>query len=737
MAYSTHRRISLVLAVGLAALASGCSTVRNERAYTTRAYQSTDIPRSQPDEDAEGQSGDEAADQRRARAQSTYSSIPRLAESAVEPDEADAGPPPTFSNQEIDAVVPPLELPMFVDVVFGKMLGAPYVTGQGVAAKTGIVQLRSSGTMPAETFLELVKIALADYGVRVSYEAGVFQIVEDIALQARRPRFIRSRARLDAPLTLRPIVQFVELNAISASDMTGILQQAFGVRSESLNFDADPQSNYIVLTGLPDDVNAALSIIYEMDELRYAGTQVQRYSPSHWNASELANEVERVLTAEGWQASAREDAPRPVLLLPIAYSNDLLIFSRSPQARSRVNLWLAELDRPVQRGDAPQLFVYNVKNLDARTLAETANAVLAGGRVRDPVSAIEAQTRAAQARAAALAGGGAAGPGGDEQGRGATGDFVVDPLGNRLIFSGTNSEYERVLPMLTQLDVAPPEVLIEVMIAQVTLTDSSQVGVDWTIRNLSDNNFNNPSGFGGVSDVASGLSGIVSRGGFGATGIAFGIFSPDATVNIDAFAENNQVNILSTPRIVARSGSSASVQVGADVPIITSQRAAPNQPGAGELIDTLQTVEYRSTGIILNIEPIVFSDDRIDMSLTQEVSSTSAPAAGAIPSPTINNTSVQTVLSLQDGATAVIGGLIQDQVTRNESGVPLFKDLPVIGNLFSTDSVSVDRTELVILITSYVLRDQGDRDAFVERFSRDIDETLARDNLVTLRPRHF
>jgi len=717
-------------------LVSGCSTTRTEREYKTRANQSNDIERTPATDVEDGlasgevkssASGQSASTSRKGRSRLTR--VPELADGTGEATEDSQVGPQRFAVTEIDTVVPPLELPMFIDVVFGEMLGVPFVTGPGVAGKTDIVQLRSSGIMPAETFLDLVRVALADYGVVISRQDGVYQIIEDSSLRSKRPRFIRSRARPTTPVPLRPIVQFVELSAVSARDMVSILRQAFGSRNDNLSFEAEPNSNYIVLSGLPEDVNAALSVIYEMDELRYAGTQVQAYSPSHWKVNELAIEIERILTAEGWQVSTKEDNPRSILILPIIYSNDLLIFSRSNEARGRVNYWLEQLDRPVISGGAPQLYIYNVKNTDARVLAETANQVLAGSSVRDPVSIVEAQARAAQAANA--------GPG-VQQGlnNGSGGDFVVDSVGNRLIFSGTSSEYERVLPMLTELDVPASEVLIEVMIAQVNLADSTQAGVDWTIRNLSDNNLRGAAG-SLLTDEGGTVSGLLSRGAFGPAGIAFGIFSPDVDVNVDAFAENSQITILSTPRLVARSGRSASVQVGANVPIITSQRAAPNQPGAGDLIDTLQTIEYRSTGIILNIEPIVFSDDRIDLTISQEVSSTSAPAAGAIPSPTINNTSVQTLLSLEDGSTAVIGGLIQDNVNRAESGVPFFKDLPVLGTLFSSDSVSVDRQELVILITAYVLRNQADRDAFVERYTKDIDATLAKDNLITLRPRFF
>jgi len=710
---------------------TGCATSRAERDYQTRSYQSKDVLRS-ASEDGDRPTkidvpGTDQEDGSEKRARSALTRVPSLADGIAASDGDGDQRALAFSKSEIEARGPPLELPMFIDVTFGEYLGVPYVTGPGVANKNDIVQLRSSGTIPAETFLNLVRVALADYGVRISLTDGVYQIVEDTALRDQRPRFIRSRTRPTTPVSLRPIVQFVELNAVSARDMASILRQAFGSRTDNLQFEADNESNYIVLSGLPEDVDAALSVIYEMDELQYAGTQVQKYAPSHWSVTDLSLEITRIMTAEGWQISAREDQPRPILVLPIAYSNDLLIFSRSREARARVNYWLLQLDRPIQSGGAPQVFVYNVKNLDASILAETANQVLAGGNVRDPVSGVRNQNRIAQANAQTGPNGGIGGA--------TTGDFVVDRLGNRLIFTGTSSEYERVLPMLTQLDVPPSEVLIEVMIAQVTLTDSTSFGVDWTIRNLVDSNAQRS--FNSFTDEGSELSGLISSGTFGPAGLAFGVLSPDVNVSIDALAENNQVNILSTPRLVARSGRSANVQVGTDVPIITTQRAAPNQTGAGDLLDTLQSIEYRSTGIILNIEPIVFSDDRIDLTINQEVSSTSAPSAGAIPSPTINNTSVSTLLSLQDGATAVIGGLIQDTVNRNESGVPLFKDLPYVGGLFSSDSVSVDRTELVILITAYVLRNQADRDAFVERFTRDIDETLSKDNLITLRPRYF
>ncbi len=618
---------------------------------------------------------------------------------------------PEFGVTTVDAVVPPLPLPNFIDLVFGQMLSTPYVTGPGVAANTDIVQLRSSGTMSARVFFDLVTTALKDYGVRVVPDEGVFQIVEDSALKSRIPRFVRSRARASTPSGLRPVVQFVELNAISAEDMSTILRQAFGSRNENLRMEPDRDSNYVILSGLPEEVNAALSIIFEMDELQYAGTQVQRYTPVYWSVRTLSRELSRILSAEGWQTSETETAPKPVLLLSVEYSNDLLIFSRTTKARARVNYWISQLDRPAKEGTSDQLFVYNVRNLDAVGLSNTVNQVLsaspsqAGGGYSGTAPVGANQTTGQQGA------GNGPGPGG----------LVVDPYGNRLIFSGSASEYERIQPLLESLDQPTPEVMIEVMIAQITLTDTIRNGVEWSVQRLGGDLL------GSVSSTGLGLGG---------GGLDFSIFPGNANVKLNAFAENKQVDILSTPRLVARSGSSAQVQVGTEVPILSSQRLPTGSFGGGSNLDVISSVEYRATGIILQIEPIVFSNNRIDLNITQEVSAT-LPSGGPVQSPSFSNTNVTTHLSLEDGSTAVIGGLIQDNVSRSERGIPFLKDIPFIGQAFSVHDTAIDRTELVLLITAYVLRGQDDKRFLAEKFSRDIDKTLNADNTVTLRPRKF
>jgi len=475
-------------------------------------------------------------------------------------------------------------------------------------------------------------------------------------------------------------------------------------------------TNYISITGLPADVNGALAIIDNLDELTYAGQQVKRYSPRYWQVLELATALERGLAVEGWQVTQDPNLRRGIYLYPVEYTNDLFVFTKNAEARERVDRWFEEFDRPISGGDTSEIFIYQVRNVDAEDLSVTANRALVG------------QSQAQALSEGALASTGAAG-------NLALGEiFTPDLNGNRIIFSGTAAEYDKYIRLLEALDTPVPEVLLELQIAEITLADGVNTGIEFSIDRSGGNGIfgASPNSNGNIIDT------IASGGlGLGSTGLNVGILEGDVDAQLNAFASNSRVKLLSTPIVVARSGSAAELQVGSDIPIITSQRADNAQNGGGAL-DVLQSIDYRSTGVILSIEPIVFSDDRIDLTISQEVSSTLDTANSGIASPTISNRAISTELSLEDGATAVLGGLIQENVVRTENGIPFLKDIPVVGQAFSADAYSIDRTELVVLIRAYVIRGQSDRAPFVNALRQRSDAVIT-DNgrLLTLRPKNF
>jgi general secretion pathway protein D len=315
-----------------------------------------------------------------------------------------------------------------------------------------------------------------------------------------------------------------------------------------------------------------------------------------------------------------------------------------------------------------------------------------------PPALTSALNNAAGSGGALLAGGGG----------GATfmnGRIIVDQGGNRILFTGQADEFTQLRGLLASLDTPAREVLVEVTIAEVTLTDETRLGLEW---------FFTHSGSNGTTS-----GGTLGNLGLSTGGLSLNFVGTDVRAAFNAFASNNKVNILSRPRLVARSGGEARIQVGTDVPIITSR--ANSSTTTGGSTDILQTIQYRQTGVILQIRPIVYGDDRVDLEISQEVSSQQANPNAAIGSPLILNRNITTQLSLAEGATAVLGGLIDDSYTKGNTGIPFLKDIPVLGSAFRADTLNGGKTELVMLVTPYILRDADEMNRWAGRYGGEMD----------------
>ncbi|MNH87471.1 Type II secretion system protein D precursor [compost metagenome] len=214
--------------------------------------------------------------------------------------------------------------------------------------------------------------------------------------------------------------------------------------------------------------------------------------------------------------------------------------------------------------------------------------------------------------------------------------------------------------------------------------------------------------------LSGGTEGIQIGGG----GLLMSFVGPEFRARLNAQASNNRVNILQRPQLVARSGGTARFQVGTDVPIITSQRATNTQIG-GDGTDILQSVQYRQTGVILDLQPVVYGD-RVDITISQEISEVGKSTNPAIASPPILNRSLTTQIAITDGWTGVLGGLISNNYTKINDGIPFLKDIPLVGSAFQNNSVTGARTELLILITPHVLRGDEDMADFADRYASDM-----------------
>ena len=218
--------------------------------------------------------------------------------------------------------------------------------------------------------------------------------------------------------------------------------------------------------------------------------------------------------------------------------------------------------------------------------------------------------------------------------------------------------------------------------------------------------------------ITAGLGGLaLNRAGFTFTWTGA---NPSRSVIVNALASNNRTTILSNPSVLARNGETATISVGQDVPIVTSQQstlnssAVPNNPGV------LQTIQYRNTGVLLKVTPIIHSGDVVDLDLSQEVSEAQTTLTGVNISPTFLTRKLETKLTLRNGATVLLGGLISNSGTSSDTGVPYAKDIPVLGQLFRKDKTNRTKRELIMLITPYIINDDGDARAVTDAFRRSL-----------------
>jgi general secretion pathway protein D len=640
-----------------------------------------------------------------------------------------------------------VSLPNFVNEVFSKALSLTVQIDQRVQTRTDVVTLRTGRPLPSEELFRMAETVLAGYGIGVAWDGSVLHIAPEDALMTQMPDMVRSRALPEMPVALRPIFQIIDLHQVSAADMTAWLTNAYG--SKVKVFPATKIAA-VMLFGLPENVRAAVEAVSALDQARLAGRQSLRVGLVYWTAAALANKLVDVLRAEGYDVSIAnansQNQVTTVMLIPVESTNTLIAFAADRKILSHIGQWITDLDQPGQVDPLRGIFVYMVQNTTAASLGQIVQAALGtqqtgGATTEVPLERTGTRARvqqassvgappgmpalpaAAAAPAAAPAApadtqGGAAPGGGQalELGAATSGPeppprLVIDQARNALVFIGTANAYQRVRPLLETLDRAPREALIEVTVAELTLDDSNDLGFVWTQLNH----------IGGKTQIVGTGPNVSPSGGggipIGSSGFNYVLLNNigDVRVILNAFAQNNHLSVLSTPRVLAKSGSEARIEVGTEVPIITSQGSTNTIQNAGTT-GILQSIDYRKTGVLLSVHPVIHSGNRVELNVSQEVSAALPNSTPGISSPLIQNRNISTDLSLSDGQTVMIGGMIAESRTADDVGVPYLKDIPGVGFFFRNQSLSRSRTELLVFITPYVISSDADSAAITEQF---------------------
>lgn len=284
------------------------------------------------------------------------------------------------------------------------------------------------------------------------------------------------------------------------------------------------------------------------------------------------------------------------------------------------------------------------------------------------------------------------------------GNIIADQSSNALIVKATPLQHQVIRALLSELDKVPKQVLIEMVVAEVSLGDSLQYGFEGLIKGFIDSKmFNISTSFGLIPNAAT------------LQGAKFAIFNNagDLRAILNFLSSKTSVKVLSAPHIIVRDNEEATIQVGAEVPILTQQLAV----STGGVPSIQNQIQYRTTGIILRVTPTVSTDNRVTLKIYQEVSdAVSNTITPQLTSPVITKRSASTTLITDGNQIALLGGIIQSRTTKDTSGVPLLSDIPGLGVLFKNHKESTSNTELIVLIKSSVINTPAENTTYKGEF---------------------
>jgi general secretion pathway protein D len=645
--------------------------------------------------------------------------------------------------------------------VLGDILGVNFVVSEKVK---GTVTLRTVRPVDKAGLMEIFDAVLRSEGAAMVVEGGLHKIVP--AAEAAAGGAPLRPQRQGRPQVGGMATDIAPLKYVAAAEMERILKSAApgaGVLR------VDTARNLLLLSGTQSELASMRELIsvFDVDSMR--GMSFGLFPIETADPEAIAGELDIIF------ANDKESATKGIVrFIGNKRLKSVLVISARPEFMQKAAAWIKRIDKAARATDK-QVHVYHVQHRPATEVAALLQKVYStGGRggTTSTTSSSSSSTRSSTSpdgglgstslgsttglgtSGAATSGGGSSGAqtvapavapgfggaasttpapttqpvgssdpittgsvggggGGalppDDRGSGIS--VVADEPNNTIVITATASEYRRIRTILQAIDSQPNQVLIEATLAEVTLNDELKMGVRWF--------FNKSANSVGQTDAAGTSFGPLTGAATNLLpGFSYVFNSLNIKAVINALSTVSDVNIISSPTLMVAENKKATLQVGNDVPILT--QASQQQAGVGAIVNS---VTYRSTGVILNITPRVADDGRVLLEIEQESSDVSGGGTAALPSPSFVQRKVKTTVTVRDGETIILAGFIQDKSQRDRDQMPVIGDIPVIGNLFKTKDDKIGRTELLISITPNVIRDDSQIAAVTSEFRDSINLT--------------
>jgi general secretion pathway protein D len=617
-----------------------------------------------------------------------------------------------FDNADVEIVVQ----------AASEVVGFNYVIAPAARGKKITVQ--TQGRVPVDEVLGLLLTVLDANALAAVKSGTVYRIVPKEGTAQAPVRTIIGRDP-DASIPGDEIVtQTVALQYLSAADAVTLLRP---LAAPQAALGAHRDSNLLVLTDTAANVRRLLDLL-KVTDVPGAIEEARIIPLRHADAHELAALLTQLFAGGrarpgplGALAPAGPQAPgagaprapaaqpesgpgrdRPPLIVPERRSNSIVVQARKQEADAIQRL-IGELDVDIQGGQ--RVFTYFLENSKAKDLAATLESIYGRaerGAARtaglDPRAGFEPARVAGPAVTPAAARTPQALPG-QEDGGAPPPDirFIADETTNAIIVTTYPRAWREIEATIKTLDRMPRQVLIEVVAAEVTLSDDTRLGVEWAIRS------GTVVGTSSSSGLIPGLPIIGDTGLSTLSGLSLFAMSSDRFFGVlNAFAQENRVNILSTPSIMTAENKKAVINVSTSVPIVTSQQV-PVATGGTTGNSITQSVEYRDIGIILTVTPRIGEQGTVALDVKTEFNQVGPTEPPPINSPRFDKREADTSVVLLNNQTLVLGGLINTRRIFVHTGIPYLNKIPVLGYLFGSREEQTEKTELLLILTPRVV----------------------------------
>jgi len=632
-------------------------------------------------------------------------------EAPVTPDEQQAEPASTPENQPTaqtpSRVGGKLRLNLHADLlqvinIIGNELKLNYVVDPKVK---GTITINTAGEFKRSDLLPLLETILRINGAALVKTGNVYQIVPGPDAKGLPIPVHTQGQEGELGSSSGVVMQVVPMQVVLAKDMAEILKSYL---SEEGSMVVHETGNILIITDNSGNLKRLLELVAIFDSGVFQGQRVQLYPIKNNSSRNLLPDLENIFM--GYAFSTKGSA---IKFVSIDRINAILAISSNPKSFPEVQKWIEKLDKPAENVGIKNYF-YKVQNGDAKKIATVLLAIyghkqqeedeqsplgstppLQGSPSNSPEH-VRIQPEKEKTPAALVQ---------------SDLNIVSDQVNNALIIRASPQDYEVIKETILELDIVPRQVLIDAKIYEVNLTGDLSMGVSYFLQSRANPVVATPPG-----TVASFSASKVGNLGAGLNIATFSVIGQtrELVAFLNAQESRGRTRVLSSPSVIASDNQDARIQVGTEVPLLTSQGVIPGAQSGGTSVFS-NTVQQRPTGIILEVTPRINSSGWVTMKIHQEVSAPVAPTSGsAIQSPSINIRSVKTQITIKDGETIAIGGIISENKLLSKYRVPLLGDIPGLGLLFGTTTYTDSRTELIALITPHVIQDVDRADEATE-----------------------